>query len=156
MLFRSLAVMGGVLYVADTGNHLLRGVNLDTWEVTTLAGTGQLGRGQGSANPREPLSVPLRSPWGLLAMGEQLLVAMAGTHQVWVYDPSLPAIAPWAGSGVEDHIDGPLKEMTDAVLPDEFPLSMFYEALTRRIGDVVASTSGITGRTEAATSGAAG
>jgi thiol-disulfide isomerase/thioredoxin len=107
---QGLAVMGGVLYVADTGNHLLRGVDLDTWEVATLAGTGELGRGQGSANPREPLQVPLRSPWGLLSMGEQLLVAMAGTHQIWVYDPSLPAIAPWAGSGVEDHIDGPLKE----------------------------------------------
>jgi DNA-binding beta-propeller fold protein YncE len=103
-------MMGGVLYVADTGNHLLRGVDPGTGEVSTLAGTGELGRGQGSANPREPRQVPLRSPWGLMSMGEQLLVAMAGTHQIWVYDPSLPAIAPWAGSGVEDHIDGPLKE----------------------------------------------
>ena len=42
-------------------------------------------------------------------------------------------------------LTGPLKEMTDAVLPDEFPLSMFYEALQRRIGDVVASTAGVTG-----------
>ena len=33
------------------------------------------------------------------------------------------------------------------MLPDEFPLSMFYEALTRKICDVVASTAGITGRT---------
>jgi thiol-disulfide isomerase/thioredoxin len=107
---QGVAMMGGVLYVADTGNHLLRGVDPGTGEVTTLAGTGELGRGQGSANPREPRKVPLRSPWGLLSMGEQLLVAMAGTHQIWVYDPSLPAIAPWAGSGVEDHIDGPLKE----------------------------------------------
>jgi hypothetical protein len=41
-------------------------------------------------------------------------------------------------------VDGPPKGLTDAVLPDEFPLSMFYEALARKIGDVVASTSGIT------------
>ncbi|MFM9059679.1 MAG: DUF6421 family protein, partial [Planctomycetaceae bacterium] len=33
----------------------------------------------------------------------------------------------------------------DAVLTDEFPLSMFYESLRRRLADVVASTSGITG-----------
>ena len=41
-------------------------------------------------------------------------------------------------------LDGPPKGFTDAVLDDEFPLSMFYEALARKIADVVASTSGIT------------
>ncbi len=41
-------------------------------------------------------------------------------------------------------LDGPPKGLTDAVLDDEFPLSMFYEALSRKIGDVVASTRGIT------------
>ncbi|ETK36051.1 DUF6421 family protein [Microbispora sp. ATCC PTA-5024] len=35
------------------------------------------------------------------------------------------------------------KAMVDAVLPDEFPLSMFYEALRRKLADVVESTRGI-------------
>lgn len=35
------------------------------------------------------------------------------------------------------------KAMVDAVLPDEFPLSMFYEALRRKLSDVVESTRGI-------------
>ncbi|WP_432932062.1 DUF6421 family protein [Microbispora sp. CA-135349] len=35
------------------------------------------------------------------------------------------------------------KAMVDAVLPDEFPLSMFYEALRRKLTDVVESTRGI-------------
>ncbi len=35
------------------------------------------------------------------------------------------------------------KAMVDAVLPDEFPLSMFYEALRRKLADVVESTKGI-------------
>ncbi|GAA4582622.1 DUF6421 family protein [Planotetraspora phitsanulokensis] len=35
------------------------------------------------------------------------------------------------------------KEMVNAVLPDEFPLSMFYEALRRKLTDVVESTRGI-------------
>jgi hypothetical protein len=48
----------------------------------------------------------------------------------------------WArGSGVLP-VDGPPKGLTDAVLADEFPLSMFYEALNRKVGEVVASTSG--------------
>lgn len=54
----------------------------------------------------------------------------------------------WARGPEALPLDGPLKGLTDAVLPDEFPLSMFYEALDRRIGDVVASTSGITGASE--------
>ncbi|GAA3688607.1 DUF6421 family protein [Nonomuraea antimicrobica] len=35
------------------------------------------------------------------------------------------------------------KAKVDAVLPDEFPLSMFYEALRRKLADVVESTRGL-------------
>ena len=42
-------------------------------------------------------------------------------------------------------LDGPPKGLTDAVLPDEFPLSMFFEALSKRVGDVIESTRGIRG-----------
>ncbi|XGX78923.1 hypothetical protein LQK93_01719 [Terrabacter sp. BE26] len=42
-------------------------------------------------------------------------------------------------------LDGPPKGLTDAVLPDEFPLSMFYEALSKKMKDVIESTAGITG-----------
>ena len=41
-------------------------------------------------------------------------------------------------------LDGPPKGLTDAVLPDEFPLSMFYEALSRKLSDVITGTAGIT------------
>jgi len=42
-------------------------------------------------------------------------------------------------------LDGPPKELVNRVLPDEFPLSMFYEALEKKLRGVVASTKGITG-----------
>ena len=38
---------------------------------------------------------------------------------------------------------GPLGEMTDLLLDDEFPLSMFYEALQRKMAPVIESTKGI-------------
>ncbi len=38
------------------------------------------------------------------------------------------------------------RELTDLVMDDEFPLSMFYEAFEKKMRDVVASTSGITGK----------
>jgi len=43
-------------------------------------------------------------------MGKQILIAMAGSHQIWVYDTVRRLIGPWAGSGREDHVDGPVAE----------------------------------------------
>jgi hypothetical protein len=42
-------------------------------------------------------------------------------------------------------ITEPPKAWTDKVMPDEFPLSMFYEALAKKLKDVVESTKGIRG-----------
>jgi hypothetical protein len=41
-------------------------------------------------------------------------------------------------------LDGPPKGLTDAVMDDEFPLSMFYEALAKKMAGVIESTTGIT------------
>ncbi|MCC5036824.1 DUF6421 family protein [Streptomyces sp. WAC 00631] len=38
----------------------------------------------------------------------------------------------------------PPRKLVDEVLPDEFPLSMFYEALAKKLRGVIASTKGIT------------
>ncbi|MDG9701033.1 DUF6421 family protein [Streptomyces sp. DH37] len=38
----------------------------------------------------------------------------------------------------------PPRKLVDEVLPDEFPLSMFYEALAKKLRNVIASTRGIT------------
>ncbi|MFG2307951.1 DUF6421 family protein [Streptomyces sp. NPDC048566] len=38
----------------------------------------------------------------------------------------------------------PPRKLVDDVLPDEFPLSMFYEALAKKLKNVIASTKGIT------------
>jgi hypothetical protein len=46
-------------------------------------------------------------------------------------------------------LEGPPKLLTDAVMDDEFPLSMFYEALAKKMVGVIESTSGITARTAA-------
>ncbi len=49
-------------------------------------------------------------------------------------------------SAKELPLAGPPKGLTDAVLDDEFPLSMFYEALSKKLADVIASTAGITAK----------
>nr|WP_284305916.1 DUF6421 family protein [Mobilicoccus caccae] len=50
----------------------------------------------------------------------------------------------WAKGADALPLEGKPKELVDAVLPDEFPLNVFFEALSRKLGPVVASTRGIT------------
>jgi hypothetical protein len=54
----------------------------------------------------------------------------------------------WAAGLPEETLAGPPKGYTDAVMDDEFPLSMFYEALNKKMAKVIQSTAGITGTTD--------
>ncbi len=42
-------------------------------------------------------------------------------------------------------LEGTPRQLTDLVMDDEFPLSMFYEAFEKKMRDVIVSTKGITG-----------
>jgi DNA-binding beta-propeller fold protein YncE/thiol-disulfide isomerase/thioredoxin len=98
-----------ILYVADTGNHAVRQIDLVWEEVTTVAGTGH----QSDVYPPRGGTAPnvdLNSPWDLALDGERLYIAMAGSHQIWVMDLGTRAVRPFAGSGREGVADGPLLE----------------------------------------------
>ena len=95
----------GALYVADLENHLIRRIDLTSWETTTVAGTGQQLRQhpqRGSA--RESA---LNSPWDLAHRDGTLYIAMAGMHQLWALDLATAEIGPWAGTTAEGLVDGP-------------------------------------------------
>lgn len=51
----------------------------------------------------------------------------------------------WARGLPLDVLAGPAKGYTDAVMDDEFPLSMFFEALEKKMRPVIESTAGIRG-----------
>jgi thiol-disulfide isomerase/thioredoxin len=101
---KGMAMMGDLLYVADTANHMLRAVDTTSKNVSTVAGTGDRGpvlKGSGPA-----LQTALASPWELLAVKDVLYVANAGTHQILTYDPTAQTITAFAGSGAEGLMDG--------------------------------------------------
>lgn len=54
----------------------------------------------------------------------------------------------WAQGLPREVLAGPAKGYTDAVLDDEFPLSMFFEALEKKMRPVIESTAGITGASQ--------
>ena len=105
---RGMALSGETLYVADTGNHSIRVVDLEAATVDTIAGTGAPGAGRVDGGPA--LTVSLRSPWDLALAGRRLYIAMAGCHQLWMYDLDSGLITAVAGTGAEGLADGPPEE----------------------------------------------
>jgi Family of unknown function (DUF6421) len=74
------------------------------------------------------------------------------SHWLAAYDLVSTYVEPhpastWAQGRQALPLTGELKELTNLVMPDEFPLSMFFEALDRRLAGVVSSTAGITAPT---------
>jgi len=89
--------------VADTVNHALREISLATEQVRTVA----------DARAGEPNTTTAQpSPWDLAwhADGEQVVVAMAGVHQLWSYHPASRKLDQWAGTTNEGLVDGNLAE----------------------------------------------
>ena len=72
-------------------------------------------------------------------------------HWLAAYDLVASVLTPhpasqWARGLPDEVLAGAPKGYTDAVLDDEFPLSMFFEALDKKMQGVITSTAGITGR----------
>ncbi len=107
--------VGYDVLVADTVNHLLRGIRLSDGEVRTVAGTGRPWRAVAAdSGTRAALTADLSSPWDVAwYTGEAepgIVVAMAGIHQLWWFDPEHGTIRVYAGTTTESLRDGPVAE----------------------------------------------
>ncbi len=107
---QGMALKGDILYVADTENHAIRAVDLTKKTVTTAAGTGKQGYSHDSGLP---LQTDLSSPWDI-TVGDKnnLYIAMAGDHQIWVLSLDINSVGPIVGTGAEGHSDGSLLSAT--------------------------------------------
>ena len=118
---QGMALLGNVLYVADTENHMIRKIDLKAKRVSTIAGTGKQGRNPWPGFDRtdpladlperfvtKPKGFSINSPWALLIHNNDLFIAMAGPHQIWKMTLDEKEIGPYAGNGREDIVDGPL------------------------------------------------
>lgn len=110
---QGMCLDGDLLYVADTENHAIRAVDLKAKTVTTVVGDGK----QSDRDPREPFVGPgktssISSPWDVIQLdgSKRIYIAMAGTHQVYAYDPDSGNVRRFAGSGYENIRDGSLDD----------------------------------------------
>ena len=105
---QGMALDRDLLYIADVNNHAIRLADLATRTVSTIAGNGIMGRQriQFGVPIADPLSVSLRSPWDLEFDDDGTLhVAMAGTHQLYIYQPDSGQLYPSVGNGREANLN---------------------------------------------------
>jgi thiol-disulfide isomerase/thioredoxin len=119
------AKVGYDVVIADSVNHRLRGLSLADGTASTLAGNGvqrlletgparvdEEGAAFGAPLEADPLSVSLSSPWDVVWSTKlnAVVVAMAGVHQIFSFDPVSGAVRIVAGTGLEGLLDGPAAE----------------------------------------------
>jgi thiol-disulfide isomerase/thioredoxin len=119
------AKAGYDVVIADSVNHRLRGLSLTDGKASTVAGNGvQRLLETGPARVDEdaagftgrlsehPLEVSLSSPWDLVWSRKlnAVVIAMAGTHQIFSFEPLTGAVSIVAGNGLEGLLDGPAHE----------------------------------------------
>ncbi len=105
---QGMALAGDLLYIADVNNHAIRLADLTERQVSTVAGNGIMGQSphQFGIPVNNPLAVSLRSPWDLeFDDADRLHIAMAGTHQLYIYEPSTGFLYPSVGNGREANLN---------------------------------------------------
>ena len=102
---RGLAVERDLLYVADTGNHAGRRIQLRSGDIDTVFGAGRPGT-SGDVRVVDPRSVTMDSPTGLALAAGKLYVATAGDNRVWSFDLGDHSLRCLAGSGRLEVADG--------------------------------------------------
>jgi thiol-disulfide isomerase/thioredoxin len=104
--------LGVDLLVADSVNHQVKGVRFSDGSIHTLAGTGRQLRERRGGGPA--LSQDLSTPWDLAWFQGRVLMAMAGTHQLWALTlgatPEEGTVEVVAGTSNEGLVDGPASQ----------------------------------------------
>lgn len=95
---QGLALQRETLFVADTGNHALRKIDLRSGDVATICGNGDA--------PSQVGTAVIDQPCGLQASSSHLYVAMAGDNRICAYDLSKDVLETIAGSGFYAINDG--------------------------------------------------
>ena len=112
---QGLALERDFLYVADTGNHALRCINLLNGTVGTLCGNGRPGDAVEGAVAAT--GSPLNHPVALAVAANQVHLACAGDNRIWSYDLGRGELSLRAGSGRLEMRDGNARTIASFAQP---------------------------------------
>ncbi len=93
-----LFVQRDVLYVADTGNHAVRAIELRTGDIATVCGAGRPGTTL-EGPLADPRAVALDQPRDVVLAGDKLYIATAGDNRIWRLDLGTSTLELVAGNG---------------------------------------------------------
>ena len=77
---KGLALADNILYIVDTENHVIRGIDLRSGIITTVAGTGQRGDGPDG----DPLACKMNRPHGVFIQGRNIYIGDSENHRIRV------------------------------------------------------------------------
>jgi len=122
------------LFIADTGNHAIRRIDLDTLEVSTVAGDGTQGFDLvgGKVGPDQKLCSPMDV---CVVPGiELLIVAMAGSNQLWkmAMDRMDERLVSFSGNGSERRLDSSSAARAEWAQPSSVVVSSSSDGEERR------------------------
>ncbi len=99
---QGLCLYDGRVLVADTGHHTVVELDLDTGALKRVAGTGEVWR-PGDPTVGPATEVNLSTPWDLAVWDGEVVIAMAGTHQLHALsDGHVRVLAGTTGEGLRD------------------------------------------------------
>ena len=75
---KGVALGGNTLYVSDTENHVIRGIDLRTGIISTVAGTGQRGDGPDG----DPRTCKMARPHGVFIKGSSIYIGDSENHRI--------------------------------------------------------------------------
>jgi sugar lactone lactonase YvrE len=75
---KGVAYSGGMLYISDTENHVIRRIDLKQGTIRTIVGTGQRGDGPDG----DPLMCKLARPHGVFIQGNTLYIGDSENHRI--------------------------------------------------------------------------
>lgn len=125
-----LTTDGVNLYVADSGNHVIRKIVLGTGVVSTVAGNGTLGYLDANG-----ISAQLNSPQGITMDGANLYVTDANNQRIRKVALATGDVTTISGSGTQGSVDG-----TAASAQFDIPLGIVTDGVNLYIVEYAAST----------------
>lgn len=96
------------LYVAERHTNVIRRIDLTKRTVQRVAGTNEIIATATDAGTG--IKSRLNAPQGMYFLNGQLYIAMAGSRQIWQYDPATGMLAHLAGNGQTGIRDGTFSE----------------------------------------------
>ncbi|WP_132999526.1 redoxin family protein [Luteimonas arsenica] len=139
-----LCIERDTLYIADTGNHAVRRIQLRGGDIDTVVGAGRPGTPK-EGPVADPRMVALDQPRAVSLAAGTLYIATAGDNRVWRFDLGAPGLSLVAGSGQLAIADG-VRDAASFAEPSSLAAVQQAVYVCDAAGSAVRSASAVTGK----------